>query len=201
MIICEELMGIVDKFGDEWCMYILYGFDGDVLMEDFIVEEEMVVIVMCEGYIKCMCSDNYCFQYCGGKGVKGVQLCVDDIVEYFFVMIMYYWLLFFIDKGCVYCVKIYEVLEVGWDVKGMYVVNFFVLQLDESIVQVFDICDYVVVDYLVLVICEGLVKKICLDNYDMNCQGGVIVICLNEDDELVSVFLVNVEDDILFISC
>ncbi|MGW9157678.1 MULTISPECIES: DNA gyrase subunit A [unclassified Microbacterium] len=199
-IIREELTGIVDRFGDERRTHILHGFDGDVSMEDLIAEEEMVVTVTREGYIKRTRSDNYRSQHRGGKGVKGAQLRANDIVEHFFVTTTHHWLLFFTDKGRVYRAKTYEVPEAGRDAKGMHVANLLALQPDESIAQVLDIRDYEVAEYLVLATREGLVKKTRLEAYDTNRQGGVIAIRLNDEDELVSALLVNAEDDILLIS-
>ncbi|CAH0233459.1 DNA gyrase subunit A [Microbacterium oxydans] len=199
-IIREELTAIVDRFGDERRTHILHGFDGDVSMEDLIAEEEMVVTVTREGYIKRTRSDNYRSQHRGGKGIKGAQLRADDIVEHFFVTTTHHWLLFFTDKGRVYRAKTYEVPEAGRDAKGTHVANLLALQPDESIAQVLDIRDYKVADYLVLATREGLVKKTRLDVYDTNRQGGVIAIRLNDEDELVSALLVDATDDILLIS-
>jgi DNA gyrase subunit A len=199
-IIREELTAIVDRFGDERRTHILHGFDGDVSMEDLIAEEEMVVTVTREGYIKRTRSDNYRSQHRGGKGVKGAQLRADDIVEHFFVTTTHHWLLFFTDKGRVYRAKTYEVPEAGRDAKGTHVANLLALQPDENIAQVLDIRDYQVAEYLVLATREGLVKKTRLDAYDTNRQGGVIAIRLNDEDELVSALMVNKEDDILLIS-
>lgn len=199
-IIREELTGIVDRFGDERRTHILHGFDGDVSMEDLIAEEEMVVTVTREGYIKRTRSDNYRSQHRGGKGVKGAQLRADDIVEHFFVTTTHHWLLFFTDKGRVYRSKTYEVPEAGRDAKGTHVANLLALQPDEKIAQILDIRDYEVADYLVLATRNGLVKKTSLASYDTNRQGGVIAIRLNDDDELVSALMVNAEDDILLIS-
>ena len=199
-IIREELTAIVDRFGDERRTHILHGFDGDVSMEDLIAEEEMVVTVTREGYIKRTRSDNYRSQHRGGKGIKGAQLRADDIVEHFFVTTTHHWLLFFTDKGRVYRAKTYEVPEAGRDAKGTHVANLLALQPDESIAQVLDIRDYAVAEYLVLATREGLVKKTRLDAYDTNRQGGVIAIRLNDEDELVSALLVDASDDILLIS-
>ncbi|GAT74728.1 DNA gyrase subunit A [Microbacterium hydrocarbonoxydans] len=199
-IIREELTGIVDRFGDERRTHILHGFDGDVSMEDLIAEEEMVVTVTREGYIKRTRSDNYRSQHRGGKGVKGAQLRADDIVEHFFVTTTHHWLLFFTDKGRVYRSKTYEVPEAGRDAKGTHVANLLALQPDEKIAQILDIRDYEVADYLVLATRDGLVKKTTLSSYDTNRQGGVIAIRLNDEDELVSALMVNAEDDILLIS-
>ena len=199
-IIREELTGIVDRFGDERRTHILHGFDGDVSMEDLIAEEEMVVTVTREGYIKRTRSDNYRSQHRGGKGVKGAQLRADDIVEHFFVTTTHHWLLFFTDKGRVYRSKTYEVPEAGRDAKGTHVANLLALQPDEKIAQILDIRDYEVADYLVLATRDGLVKKTSLASYDTNRQGGVIAIRLNDEDELVSALMVNAQDDILLIS-
>jgi DNA gyrase subunit A len=199
-IIREELTGIVDRFGDERRTHILHGYDGDVSMEDLIAEEEMVVTVTRDGYIKRTRSDNYRSQHRGGKGVKGAQLRADDIVEHFFVTTTHHWLLFFTDKGRVYRSKTYEIPEAGRDAKGTHVANLLALQPDEKIAQILDIRDYEVADYLVLATREGLVKKTTLSSYDTNRQGGVIAIRLNDEDELVSALMVNAEDDILLIS-
>ncbi len=199
-IIREELTAIVDRFGDERRTHILHGFDGDVSMEDLIAEEEMVVTVTREGYIKRTRSDNYRSQHRGGKGVKGAQLRADDIVEHFFVTTTHHWLLFFTDKGRVYRAKTYEVPEAGRDAKGTHVANLLAMQPDESIAQVLDIRDYGVADYLVLATRDGLVKKTRLEAYDTNRQGGVIAIRLNDDDALVGALLVDASDDILLIS-
>ena len=199
-IIREELTAIVDRFGDDRRTHILHGFDGDVSMEDLIAEEEMVVTVTRDGYIKRTRSDNYRSQHRGGKGVKGAQLRADDIVEHFFVTTTHHWLLFFTDKGRVYRAKTYEIPEAGRDAKGTHVANLLALQPDEGIAQILDIRDYTVADYLVLATRGGLVKKTRLGDYDTNRQGGVIAIRLREEDELVSALLVDATDDILLIS-
>ncbi|MGP6178424.1 DNA gyrase subunit A [Microbacterium sp. A196] len=199
-IIREELEGIVDRFGDERRTHILQGFDSDVSMEDLIAEEEMVVTVTRDGYIKRTRSDNYRSQHRGGKGVKGAQLRADDIVEHFFVTTTHHWLLVFTDKGRVYRTKTYEVPEAGRDAKGTHVANLLALQPDEGIAQILAMRDYDVADYLVLATREGLVKKTRLSEYDTNRQGGVIAIRLREEDELVSAMIVDASDDILLIS-
>ncbi|MCS3844876.1 DNA gyrase subunit A [Microbacterium sp. AK031] len=199
-IIREELEGIVERFGDERRTHILQGFDGDVSMEDLIAEEEMVVTVTRDGYLKRTRSDNYRSQHRGGKGVKGAQLRADDVVEHFFVTTTHHWLLFFTDKGRVYRAKTYEAPEAGRDAKGTHVANLLALQPDESIAQILAMRDYNVADYLVLATRGGVVKKTRLSDYDTNRQGGVIAIRLREEDELVSALLVDASDDILLIS-
>ncbi|QRY39634.1 DNA gyrase subunit A [Microbacterium hominis] len=204
-IIAEELTGIVDKFGDERRTTILHGFDGDMSMEDLIPEEEMVITVTRDGYIKRTRSDNYRSQHRGGKGVKGAQLRADDVVEHFFVTTTHHWLLFFTTKGRVYRSKAYEVPEAGRDAKGQHVANLLALQPGEEIAQILDIRDYKVAQYLVLATRDGKVKKTFLSEYDTNRQGGIIAIRLRgqdeeDGDEVVSALLVDDTDDILLIS-
>ncbi|WP_203580831.1 DNA gyrase subunit A [Microbacterium hibisci] len=212
-IVREELTAIVDKFGDDRRTHILHGFDGDMSMEDLIPEEEMVISVTRDGYIKRTRSDNYRQQHRGGKGVKGAQLRADDVVEHFFVTTTHHWLLFFTNKGRVYRAKAYEVPEAGRDAKGQHVANLLALQPDEEIAQILDIRDYSVATYLVLATRSGLVKKTRLTEYDTNRQGGIIAIKLRgqvpedgdeveagPDDEVVSALLVDEGDDILLIS-
>ena len=216
-IIREELTEIVGKFGDDRRTAIVPGYDGDMSIEDLIPEEEMVVTVTRDGYIKRTRSDNYRSQHRGGKGVKGAQLRADDVVEHFFVTTTHHWLLFFTTKGRVYRTKAYEVPEAGRDAKGQHVANLLALQPGEEIAQILDIRDYEVATYLVLATRSGLVKKTRLSDYDTNRTGGVIAIKLrgqasdepSEDgdepegdgaDEVVSALLVNEGDDILLIS-
>jgi DNA gyrase subunit A len=204
-IIREELTSIVDRFGDDRRTQILPGYDGDMSIEDLIPEEEMVVTVTRDGYIKRTRSDNYRQQHRGGRGVKGAQLRADDVVEHFFVTTTHHWLLFFTTKGRVYRAKAYEVPEAGRDAKGQHVANLLALQPGEEIAQILDIRDYSVATYLVLATRSGLVKKTRLTEYDTNRQGGVIAIKLRgqeeeDGDEVVSALLVDGGDDILLIS-
>ena len=199
-IVRDELNAIVERFGDDRRTQILLGYDGDMSIEDLIPEEEMVVTVTRDGYIKRTRSDNYRQQHRGGKGVKGAQLRADDVVEHFFVTTTHHWLLFFTNKGRVYRAKGYEVPEAGRDAKGQHVANLLALQPEEEIAQILDIRDYSAATYLVLATRGGLVKKTRLTEYDTNRAGGIIAINLRDADELTSALLVEADDDILLIS-
>lgn len=199
-IIKTELTAVVDKFGDDRRTQILHGFDGDVSMEDLIADEEVVVTVTREGYVKRTRSDLYRSQHRGGKGVRGAQLRADDVVEHFFVTTTHHWILFFTNTGRVYRVKAYELPEAGRDAKGLHVANLLALQPDEQIAEVIELKDYDAAEYLVLATRNGVVKKTRLTEYDSNRQGGVIAIKLREGDELVDAMLVNGDDHLLLIS-
>ena len=199
-IVSEELTEIVDRYGDDRRTEIMFGFDGDMSVEDLIPEEEMVITVTRGGYIKRTRSDNYRSQHRGGKGVKGAQLRGEDVVEHFFVTTTHHWLLFFTNKGRVYRAKAYEVQEAGRDAKGQHVANLLAMQPDEEIAEILDIRDYEVAKYLVLATRDGLIKKTALSEYDTNRSGGIIAIKLREDDELVSALLVEEDSDLLLVS-
>ncbi|MFJ3490242.1 DNA gyrase subunit A [Leifsonia aquatica] len=199
-IVSEELTEIVERFGDDRRTEIMFGFDGDMSVEDLIPEEEMVVTVTRGGYIKRTRSDNYRSQHRGGKGVKGAQLRGEDVVDHFFVTTTHHWLLFFTNKGRVYRAKAYEVQEAGRDAKGQHVANLLAMQPDEEIAEILDIRDYEAAKYLVLATRDGLIKKTALSEYDTNRSGGIIAIKLREEDELVSALLVEEDSDLLLVS-
>jgi DNA gyrase subunit A len=200
LIISEELTEIVGKFGDDRRTEIMFGFDGDMSVEDLIPEEEMVVTVTRGGYIKRTRSDNYRSQHRGGRGVRGAQLRADDVVNHFFVTTTHHWLLFFTNTGRVYRAKAYEVQEAGRDAKGQHVANLLAMQPGEEIAQILDIRDYQAAKYLVLATLGGLVKKTALTEYDTNRTGGIIAINLREGDEVVSAMLVENDEDVLLVS-
>ena len=199
-IISDELAEIVSRYGDDRRTEILYGFDGDMSVEDLIPVEEMVVTVTRGGYIKRTRSDNYRSQHRGGKGVRGAQLRADDVVEHFFVTTTHHWLLFFTTTGRVYRLKAYEIQEAGRDAKGQHVANLLALQPDEEIAQILDISDYAAAPYLVLATRRGQIKKTALGEYDTNRTGGIIAINLRDGDELVSAMLTEDTSDILLVS-
>lgn len=199
-IVSEELTELIAKYGDDRRTEIMFGFDGDMSVEDLIPEEEMVVTVTRGGYIKRTRSDNYRSQHRGGKGVKGAQLRADDVVDHFFVTTTHHWLLFFTNTGRVYRAKTYEIQEAGRDAKGQHVANLLAMQPGEEIAQILDIRDYAAAKYLVLATRGGLVKKTALAEYDTNRTGGIIAINLREGDEVVSAMLVEEDADVLLVS-
>ncbi len=199
-IIGEELDGIVEKHGDERRTHIVRGYDGDMSMEDLIPEEDVVVSITRDGYVKRTKIDNYRAQGRGGKGVRGAQLRADDVVEHFFVTTTHHWILFFTNLGRVYRTKCYDLMESGRDSKGQHVANIVAFQPDEHIAGVLPLKTYEDAPYLVLATKSGLVKKTKLTDYDTPRQAGVIAINLREDDELVSAKLVSAEDDLMLVS-
>lgn len=199
-IISEELGEIVNRYGDERRTQIMYGYNGDMSMEDLIPEEEVVVTITRGGYIKRTRSDQYRSQHRGGKGIKGASLRGDDVVEHFFVTTTHSWILFFTNLGRVYRAKGYELQEAGRDAKGQHIANLLEFQGGEHIAQVMELKSYEDAEYLVLATRGGMVKKSRLSDYDTNRTAGLIAINLREGDEVVSAFTVSARDDILLVS-
>ena len=199
-IISEELGEIVNRYGDERRTQIMYGYNGDMSMEDLIPEEEVVVTITRGGYIKRTRSDQYRSQHRGGKGIKGASLRGDDVVEHFFVTTTHSWILFFTNLGRVYRAKGYELQEAGRDAKGQHIANLLEFQGGEHIAQVMELKSYEDAEYLVLATRGGMVKKSRLSDYDTNRTAGLIAINLREGDEVVSAFTVSAQDDILLVS-
>ncbi|WP_368867428.1 DNA gyrase subunit A [Rothia mucilaginosa] len=199
-IISEELGEIVNRYGDERRTQIMYGYNGDMSMEDLIPEEEVVVTITRGGYIKRTRSDQYRSQHRGGKGIKGASLRGDDVVEHFFVTTTHSWILFFTNLGRVYRAKGYELQEAGRDAKGQHIANLLEFQGGEHIAQVMELKSYKDAEYLVLATRGGMVKKSRLSDYDTNRTAGLIAINLREGDEVVSAFTVSAKDDILLVS-
>ena len=199
-IISEELGEIVNRYGDDRRTQIMYGYNGDMSMEDLIPEEEVVVTITRGGYIKRTRSDQYRSQHRGGKGIKGASLRGDDVVEHFFVTTTHSWILFFTNLGRVYRAKGYELQEAGRDAKGQHIANLLEFQGGEHIAQVMELKSYEDAKYLVLATRGGMVKKSRLSDYDTNRTAGLIAINLREGDEVVSAFTVSAADDILLVS-
>ncbi|MDT7724741.1 MAG: gyrase subunit [Actinomycetota bacterium] len=198
-IIRDELMEIVDKYGDDRRTRII-PFDGEVSVEDLIAVEDVVVTITRTGYAKRTKTDLYRSQKRGGKGVQGATLKQDDIVQHFFICSTHDWILFFTNKGRVYRAKAYELPEANRNARGQHVANLLAFQPDEKIAQVIEIPNYEVSPYLVLATKKGLVKKTKLSDFDSNRSGGLIGVNLREGDELVGAVLVSAEDDLLLVS-
>jgi len=208
-IIRDELAEIVEKYGDDRRTRIV-PFDGDMSMEDLIPEEDVVVTITRGGYAKRTRQDMYRSQRRGGKGVRGAQLRLDDVVDHFFVTSTHHWLLFFTNLGRVYRAKAYELPEGGRDAKGQHVANLLAFQPGEQIAQVLDLRDYEQSPYLVLATRRGLVKKTRLTEYDSPRSGGLIAVNLRRtegengadgvSDELVSARLADATDHLLLVS-
>lgn len=196
-IIRNELNELKEKFGDKRRSEII---DADVGMEDedLIPVEDIVITMTINGYIKRIPADTYRVQRRGGKGVKGMAVNEDDIIDQFLTMSTHDSLMLFTNKGRVYRIKGYNVPSSSRTSKGIPVVNLLNLDKDEKIKALVAIKkDDIVNKYLFFVTQNGLVKRVSVEEFESIRQTGKIAITLKEDDELISVKPTTGEDEII----
>jgi DNA gyrase subunit A len=194
-IIKDEMQEILEKHGDERRTEILEE-TGDINMEDLIAEEDMVVTISHQGYIKRNPISLYRAQRRGGKGMTGVRPKEEDFVEHLFVASSHDYLLFFTNKGRVYCKKVHEVPEAGRMSRGKAIVNLLELQINEKVATTLSVRDFEEGKFAVMATKNGLVKKTPLLSYSNPRSGGIIAISIREDDELIAVRVTSGEQDI-----
>jgi DNA gyrase subunit A len=183
-IIKDETKEIREKHGDERRTEILHE-SGELDVEDLIAEEDMVVTISHEGYIKRNPISLYRAQRRGGKGLTGVRPKEEDFVELLFVASSHDYLLFFTNKGRVYWKKVHEVPEAGRVSRGKAIVNLLELQRGERVATTLAVRDLEKGNYVVMATKEGLVKKTELSAYSNPRTGGIMAIRINEEDELI----------------
>ncbi|MCW2278296.1 DNA gyrase subunit A [Heliophilum fasciatum] len=195
-IIRTEILEIRQKFADARRSEILSsGAEMDV--EDLIAEEDAVITVTHNGYIKRLPVDTYRSQRRGGKGVSGMGTKADDFVEHLFITTTHHYLLFFTDRGKMYRIKAHEVPEASRTAKGTAMVNLLAINGDEKVTAVIPIKTYSPDLYLLMATKNGVVKKTGLEQYDTSRKDGLIAISLDEGDGLIGVKLTDGQSDIL----
>ncbi|GAA0781202.1 DNA gyrase subunit A [Hathewaya limosa] len=200
-IIKEELLEIKQKFGDERRTNIdLNSIEAGINIEDLIDDEDMVITLTHNGYIKRLPADTYSSQRRGGKGIQAMTTKEDDFVEHIFITSTHNNLLFFTNKGRAYALKVYTIPEAGRTAKGMNVVNILPLDQDERIQAVLPVREFEEDKFLIMGTKNGIIKKTSLSAYSSIRKNGVIAIKLREDDELIGVRMTNGESEILFIT-
>ena len=183
-IIKDEMKQIRESFGDERRTEILHEA-GQIDVEDLIAEEDMVVTISHEGYIKRNPISLYRAQRRGGKGLTGARPKEEDFVEMLFVASSHDYLLFFTNKGRVYWKKVHEVPEAGRMSRGKAIVNLLELQKGERVATTLALRAFEENKYVVMATKEGLVKKTELTAYANPRTGGIVAIKINEEDELI----------------
>ena len=194
-IIKDEIKEIKERHGNERRTEILQDI-GDIDIEDLIIEEDMVVTISHNGYIKRNPISLYRAQHRGGKGMTGVKPKAEDFVEHLFVASSHDYLLFFTNKGRVHWKKVHEIPEAGRMSRGKAIVNLLELKKGERITTTLSIRDFENGKYVVMATKKGLVKKTELVSYSHPRAGGIVAIKIKEDDELIGVMVTSGEQDI-----
>src|SRR5699024_6827122 len=197
-IIRGELIDIRDRYGDDRRTEITLGNLSDIEDEDLIPEEQIVVTLSYNNYIKRLPVSTYRAQHRGGRGVHGMQTLEEDFVSQFVTLSTHDHVLLLTNKGRLYKLKGYEVPELSRQSKGITVVNAIELDNDETISTMIAVKDLESEeDYLVFATLNGIVKRSALRNFSHINKNGKIAIGFKEDDELIAVRLTDGEDDIL----
>ena len=195
-VIREELTEVKEKYDNPRKTRITIDED-EILYEDLIAEEDVVVTITHQGYIKRLPSSTYKRQNRGGRGITAVSSKNDDFVEHLFITSSHNFILFFTNKGKVYRKKVYEISEGGRQARGTSIVNILPLEKDEKITSFMPIKEFSEGYYLFFVTKKGFVKKTSLDEFDTNRKNGLIALTLAEGDELIAVKLTDGNQKIL----
>ena len=186
-IIKTELTVIKDKYNDPRRTEIIDG-DIDVDDEDLISVEDVIISLSSNGYIKRLPVNTYKTQNRGGRGIKGMTLNEDDIIDQNITMSTHDHLLLFTNKGKVYRVKGYKIPESSRNGKGIPVINIINIEKDEKVTALVPINrEWEIKGYLFFVTKNGLCKRVEAKEFESIRQSGKIAITMKEDDELVTV--------------
>lgn len=194
-IIKDELLEIRTKYADERKTEITADI-GEITIEDLITEEEMIITVSHQGYIKRNPLSAYRSQRRGGKGLIGMETKEEDFVEQLFIGSTHDYMLFFSNLGRLYWLKIYQIPEAGRAAKGKALVNLLALSEGERITTALPVRDFKE-GFLVMFTKNGTVKKTALEEYSNPRGKGIIAISLEEGDELIDVRKTDGKSDLI----
>ena len=198
-IVKDDLTEIKNKYGDSRRTAIEMVFD-EIDMEDLIDEEECIVTVTHNGYVKRLPVDTYHSQRRGGRGITGITTREEDFVEHLFTTSTHHNILFFTTRGYVYKLKGYQIPEATRQAKGTAIVNLLPLEPGEKINAMIPIAEFEKGDYLTFITRNGLVKKTDIMDYSRIRNNGLRAIEIVEGDELICVKLTDGESEIMLIT-
>jgi DNA gyrase subunit A len=187
-IIADEIRAIREKYGDPRRTQIV-DEAAAISVEDLIVEEDMVVTISHEGYIKRNAVSLYRAQRRGGRGKIGATTRDEDFVEHLFVASTHSYLLFFTTTGRVYWMKVHEIPQAGRAARGRAVTNLLHLGPEEKLTAFLPVREFQEGRYLLFATRRGLIKKTDLMSYATPRPSGLIAIALEDGDEVVGVRL------------
>lgn len=196
-IIKEEMLEIKDKYGDERRTKIDMTAVDFIEDESLIPEENILVVLTHNGYIKRTTSDTFKSQNRGGVGIKGMSTNDEDFVEHMINLSTHDYVLFFTNKGKVYRLKGYEIPEYGRQSKGIPIVNLLQVEKEEKINAVININNEDDYKYLLFATKQGIVKKTLISEFANIRNSGKICITLRDDDELIDVKKTNGDNLVL----
>jgi DNA gyrase subunit A len=199
-IIKKELTELVDKFGDERKTQVIDRGIKDFSIEDLVPNEEAVVIMTRDGYIKRTTPDTFKVQGRGGKGVIGLTTKEEDMVELMFTTTTHSDVLFFTTRGRVFQLKSYEIPQAARTAKGQAIVNFLQLSPSEQVTSILPLDKLTKSKYLFFATEKGLVKKVKLDAFDNVRRSGLMAIKIRPEDKLIWAKPTSGSDDVQLVT-
>ena len=198
-IIYDELLEIQRKFGDPRRTELQVGDITDIEDEDLIEEEDIVVTLTHNGYIKRLPVDEFKSQNRGGRGVKGMGVHKDDFIEHLISSSTHDILLFFTNSGKVFSMKGYEVPEYGRSAQGIPIINLLGIDNHEKITAVINVSNAAddTDKFLFFVTKQGTVKKTPVDDFRNIRSNGLKAIQLHDGDELIHVNIIDGQQNMI----
>ncbi|HEX2866433.1 MAG TPA: DNA gyrase subunit A [Ignavibacteriales bacterium] len=195
-IIIQELQAIKERYGDERRTDIIRDYK-EFSLEDIIAEEDVVVTISHNGFIKRFPVSGYRKQGRGGKGITGAGTKEDDFVEHMFIASTHHYIMFFTDKGKCYWLKVHEIPEGGRASRGRSILNLIEKEKDEDITAFVSVKEFSDDKYLVMATEQGTVKKTVLSAYSNVRKGGINAINLTDGDRLIEVKKTDGNNDLI----
>ncbi len=199
-IIKNETKALAEKFSSPRKTQIMVHGIKDFSMEDLVPNEEAMVLMTRDGYIKRIAPDTFKVQSRGGKGVIGLTTKEEDTVEFMFTTVTHSDILFFTTRGRVFQLKAYEIPQATRTAKGQAIVNFLQLPQNEKVTSVLPLDKINNNKYLFFATEKGLVKKVEIGAFANVRRSGLIAIKIKEDDKLIWAKPTSGEDHILLVT-
>ncbi|AVQ97535.1 DNA gyrase subunit A [Oceanobacillus sp. M65] len=196
-IIREELTEVKERFNDERRTELVLGGVDFFEDEDLIPEENIVITLTHQGYIKRLPSSTYRTQKRGGRGIQGMGTNEDDFVEHLVSTSTHDTVLFFTNKGKVYKARGYEIPEFSRTAKGIPIINLLQIEKGEWVNAVISVNEFTDTDYLFFTTKHGISKRTTLSQFANIRKGGLIAVGLRDEDELISVRLTDGAKDMM----
>jgi DNA gyrase subunit A len=196
-IIKDDLRMLKEKFGDARRTRIIAREAEDISEEELIPEEETLVLITRDGYIKRVSMDAYRSQKRGGKGVIATTAREEDEVEHLFQVSTHHYILFFTDRGRVYRLKAYEIPETSRQARGTAVINYINIQPDEKVTATVSVRDFASEGYLTMITRGGEIKRTALSEFANLRSNGLNAFDLESGDSLGWVLHTSGKDDVL----
>ena len=185
-IIKEELTAVKEKYGDARRTTITYDMS-EMSEEDLIADEDVVLTISHNNYIKRMKLDTYNKQNRGGQGILGMSTKEGDFVENILITTTHHTILFFTSRGRLQYLKAYQIAEASRQARGTALINLLKLDKGEKITAVLQVREYNPAKFLFMATRKGIVKKVQLSEFNTTRKLGVIALKLDDDDELIGV--------------